>query len=132
VSQLGSVPADVLVAAVEKLVAKLDERDLFGVYERGLPAMSPDAFRAFTEAMFEAFRERGESSEDVAEGAGTTIERIAARDREAVDALVRYAHANSGVLKETTTLFVEHRPELVMALPATLYGAIEQRLSAAT
>lgn len=121
-----------LVGAVEKLVAKMDEGDLANVYERGVTAMPPDAFGAFVEAMFDVFRERGESSEDAAEGAGTSIEAIAARDAAAVVALLRYARANAGVLKETTALFVEQRPDLVATLPAALYGAIAERLSPVT
>lgn len=131
-SQLGNVPTGVLVGAVEKLVAKMDEGDLANVYERGVPQMPPEAFGVFVEAMFDAFRERGESSEDAAEGAGTTVERIVARDAAAVDALLTYARSNSGVLKEATALFVEKRPELVSTLPAALYGAIAERLSAVT
>lgn len=121
-----------LVGTVEKLVAKMDEGDLANVYERGVTAMPADAFGAFVEAMFDVFRERGESSEDAAEGAGTSIEAIAARDAAAVVALLRYARANAGVLKETTALFVEQRPDLVATLPAALYGAIAERLSPVT
>ncbi len=131
-SQLGNVPADVLVGTVEKLVAKMDETDLATVYERDLSAMPADAFGAFVEAMFDAFRERGESSEDAVEGAGTTLEGIAQRDARAVSALLEYARTNPGLLKEATTLFVEQRPDLVATLPAMLYGAIAERLSPVT
>lgn len=132
VSLIGNVPADVLVGTVEKLVAKMDETDLAAVYSRDLSAMPADAFGSFVEAMFDAFRERGESSEDAAEGAGTTLEGIAQRDRSAVGALLEYARSNPGLLKEATTLFVEQRPDLVATLPPLLYGAIAERLSAAT
>ena len=131
-SHLGNVPASVLVGTVEKVVAKMDEGDLANIYERGVSDMPSDAFAAFVEAMFDAFRERGESSEDAAEGAGTQVERIAARDGAAVAALLRYARSNAGLLKETTALFVEHRPDLVSTLPAALYGAIAERLSLVT
>ncbi len=131
-SQFGNVPADVLVGTVEKLVAKMDETDLATVYERDLSAMPADAFGAFVEAMFDAFRERGESSEDAVEGAGTTLEGIAQRDGAAVNALLEYARTNPGLLKEATTLFVEQRPDLVGSLPAMLYGAIAERLSPVT
>jgi len=132
VSLLGNVPADVLVGTVEKLVAKMDESDLATAYARELRAMPADAFGIFVEAMFDAFRDRGESSEDAAEGAGTTLEGIARRDDGAVGALVEYARSNAGLLKEATTLFVEHRPDLVITLPPELYGALAERLSAAT
>lgn len=131
-SHFGNVPADVLVDTVEKLVAKMDEGDLANVYERELRAMPPDAFGAFVEAMFDAFRERGESSEDAAEGAGTTLEGIGQRDDRAVRALVEYARTNPGLLKQTTALFVEHRPDLVATLPAPLCSAIAERLSPVT
>lgn len=131
-SLLGNVPADVLVGTVEKLVAKMDERDLATAYARELPVMPADAFGAFVEATFDAFRDRGESSEDAAEGAGTTLEGIARRDDGAVNALVEYARSNAGLLKEATTLFVEHRPDLVATLPPEVYGAVAERLSAAT
>jgi hypothetical protein len=132
VSHFGNVPADVLVGTVEKLVAKMDETDLATVYERELSGMPADAFGVFIEAMFDAFRERGESSEDAVEGAGTTLERVAQRDARAVSAMLEYARANPGLLKEATTLFVEQRPDLVATLPSVLYGAIAERLSPVT
>jgi hypothetical protein len=132
VSQFGNVPADVLVGTVEKLVAKMDEGDLASVYERDLSTMPADAFGVFVEAMFDAFRERGESSEDAVEGAGTTFEGIERRDDRAVNALLEYARANPGLLKEATTIFVEQRPDLVAALPPMLCSAIAERLSLAT
>lgn len=131
-SLLGNVPANVLVGTVEKLIAKMDETDLATVYARDLTAMPSDAFSAFVEAMFDAFRERGESSEDALEGAGTTLDGVSQRDGGAVTALVEYARSNPGLLKEATTLFVEQRPDLVVSLPDVLYGAIAERLSAAT
>ena len=131
-SHFGNVPAGVLVGTVEKLVAKMDETDLATGYERGLSVMPADAFGVFVEALFDAFRERGESSEDAVEGAGTTLEGIAQRDPRAVSALLEYARANPGLLKEATTLFVEQRPDLVAMLPPMLYGAIAERLSPVT
>ena len=128
-SNLGDVPADVLLGTVEKLVAKMDETDLASLYERDLTAMPAEAFGAFVEAMFSAFRERGESSEDAAEGAGTSLERIERRDSEAIAALLRYSRSNFGLFKEATALFVERRPDLVAALPLALRTAIAQRLT---
>lgn len=130
VSHLGNLPAGVLTGTVEKLVAKMDEDDLTAMYRSGLAGMSADAYGAFVEAVFDAFRERGESSEDAAEGAGTTLEAIVARDGPAADALLSYAGSNSGLMKETTALFVQRRPDLLSALPAQLYEAIAERLSA--
>jgi hypothetical protein len=121
-----------LLDTVEKLVAKMDEGDLATAYERDLASMPADAFSAFIEAMFDAFRFRGESSEDAAEGAGTTLESIERRDAPAVGALVAYARTNPGLLKEATSLFVEEHPQLISALPASLRSAIEQRLPPAS
>ena len=127
-SQIGNVPADVLVGAVEKLVSRMDEADLANVFSRDLSTMPVDAFVAFMEATFDAFRDRGESSEDAVEGAGTTLEGIESRDDGAIVAFMEYARANPGLLQEATTLFVEQHPDFVTALPAALRAAIEERL----
>jgi hypothetical protein len=131
-SRLGNVPTDVLVGTVEKLVSKMDENDLATVFTRDLSTMSVGAFGAFMEAMFDAFRDRGESSEDAVEGAGTTLAGIERRESSAVRALMDYARTNPGLLKEATTLFVEHHPEFVADLPATLRTAIAERLTKVT
>ena len=54
----GNVPADMLVGAVEKLLAKMDESDLAVLYARELSAMPRDAYAALIESVFNAFRER--------------------------------------------------------------------------
>ncbi len=125
----GNVPPDALGGALEKLLAKMDETDLAILYERELSAMPSDAFHAFVEAVFAAFRERGESSEDAAEGAGTTLESIARRERGAAEALILYARANPDLLKESTALFVRRRPDFVAILPATLREELAERLT---
>ncbi len=125
----GNVPADMLADEVEKLLAKLDEADLAAVYEREILAMPSEAYRAFVESVFTAFRERGESSEDAAEGSGTTLDSIAARENGAAGALLAYARTNPDVLKEATVLFVSERPELIAALPAALRDALAERLT---
>jgi hypothetical protein len=125
----GNVPAGVLVGAVEKLLSKMDEAEVAAFYERELSSMPPDAFGTFVEAVFTAFRERGESSEDAAEEAGITLEGIAQRDSPAITAFVAYARANPGLLKEATTLFIEQRPDLVTALPGVLRSALAERLT---
>jgi|SRR5579863_4282740 len=125
----GNVPPDALGGALEKLLAKMDESDLAIMYARELAAMPPDAFHAFVEAVFAAFRERGESSEDAAEGAGTTLESIARRERGAPEALIAYARANTDLLKESTALFLQRRPDFVAVLPATLREALAERLA---
>lgn len=125
----GNVPADVLAGAAEKLLAHMDEADLAAVYEREFSTMPFDAYAAFIEAVFEAFRERGESSEDAAEGAGKTLESIARRENGAAGALLIYARSNPDVLKEATVLFVSKRPELIAALPASFRDALAERLT---
>lgn len=122
----GNVPVDMLAGAVEKLLAKMDEADLAALYQLELPSMPPDGFHAFVEAVFSAFRERGESSEDAAEGAGTTLESINRRESGASEALLAYARGNPDLLREATALFVQRRPDLV---PAVLRAALAERLT---
>ena len=131
-SHFGNVPADVLVGTVEKLVSKMDEADLATAFSHDLSTMPPKAANAFVEAMLDAFRDRGESSEDAAEGAGTTIASIQAREAAGLSAFVNYARENPGLLKEATTIFVERHPDLVDALPAVLRSAIAERLTHVT
>jgi hypothetical protein len=126
----GNVPPDMLVGAVEKLLAKMDETDLAAVYERELATMPQDAGAAFVEALFEAFRDRGESSEDAAEGAGIALDRIVRREPSAISALVAYARTSPDLLKEATTIFVERQPEHIESLPAVLRNAVAERLGA--
>jgi len=125
----GNVPAEMLVGAVEKLLAKMNETDLAAFYERELSAMPPEAARTFVESLFAAFRDRGESSEDAAEGAGTTLDGIANADRGAISALLAYARTSPDLLKEATTIFVQQRPDLITALPASIRDALAERLS---
>lgn len=125
----GNVPADMLAGAVEKLLAKMNETDLAAFYERELSAMPPDVAHTFVEALFAAFRDRGESSEDAAEGAGTTLESIASGEQGALHALFAYAGSTPYLLKEATANFVERRPDLIPTLPAALRDGIAERLS---
>ena len=125
----GTVPADMLAGALEKLLAKTEESELASFYARELLTMPPDVYDAYVEAVFTAFRERGESSEDAAEGAGTTLESISRREDGAADSLVRYARANPDLLKEATTLLVQQHPELVATLPEVLQHALAERLT---
>lgn len=126
---LGNVPSEKLVSVVEKLLAKMDESDLAAYYERELSTMPKEASGAFVEALFEAFRERGESSEDAAEGAGTTLDGIERNDASAINALLAYGRGSPDLLKEATAIFVEQRPDLVESLPAMLRTALAERLS---
>ena len=129
-AHFGNVPAETLVDTVEKLVAKMDENELVATLGRESSAMPPEALRGLVEAIFEAFRERGESSEDVVEEAGTSLEGIAQLDGPALSGLLKYSGANTGVVKEATALFVERHPQYIDALPLSLRDAIAQRLAA--
>jgi ABC-type transporter Mla subunit MlaD len=107
----------------------MGDDELASAYRTSVPNMPDEACGAFVEAIFDAFRDRGESSEDVVEEAGTTLERVATRETDAISALLEYAAGSPGLLKETSAVFVEHRPDLVHVLPRALYDAIAQRLS---
>lgn len=127
-SQFGSVPAQSLADAVEKHVAKMDEAELASLLSTCLANMPGDARVAFVESVFDAFRDRGESSEDAAEGAATSLERIRDGDAGALRALVAYARENTGLLKEALSLFAEHHGAHVDALPRALVDGIAERL----
>ena len=124
----GNVPPEILAGAIEKLLAKMDETDLAAFYQRELAAMPAEIVDAFVGALFAAFRERGESSEDVAEGAGTTVERIGGRESEALNALLAYARTSPDLLKEATATFVHERPDFVEMLPPALRDGLAERL----
>jgi hypothetical protein len=125
----GNVPAETLVDTVEKLVARMDEGELVATLGRESASMPPDALRGLVEAIFHAFRERGESSEDVSEECGASLEGISQLQTPALSSLLAYAGANTGVVKEATALFVERHPQYVDALPSSLRDAIAQRLA---
>jgi len=55
---------------------------------------------ALAESIFAAFRERGEASDDVAEGAETSLELLRSGDPVALDALLVYAAQSPGLLRE--------------------------------
>ncbi|MDP9110614.1 MAG: hypothetical protein M3M96_03145 [Candidatus Eremiobacteraeota bacterium] len=116
------------MSAFEKFIAKMDERDFAVAIAQTERSMSPGARAALVEAILDAFRERGESSEDAAEGAGTTADAIAARSPEAVAALLRYAQQNPGLLKESATTLIEAHPELLSQFSPQLVEGISARL----
>lgn len=127
-SQFGNVPAESIVDAVEKHVAKMDEGELASLLGGAVVAM-PDAARAaLVSSIFDAFRDRGESSEDAAEGANTSLADLESGDGRAVGALLNYARENTGVLKEAMTFFAEEHAEQIDALPRAFVDAVAQRL----
>jgi len=119
--------ADVLDAA-EKFVGKMDEGELGAALAQSERAMPSPVREALVESIFDAFRQRGESSEDVAEGAGTTVDAIASNGAAGMDALLRYARTNAGLLREATTLFIENNPDYVQHLSPSLTEGIARRL----
>ncbi len=90
--------------------------------------MSVAAVAALVRAIFDAFRDRGESSEDAAEGASASLDALERGDAAAADALIAYARENAGLLKESIALFAEHHAEMLPALPRALLDGISERL----
>lgn len=120
-------PAQVADAA-EKFISKMDEGDLARAMEQSERTMSGSARSQLVEAIFEAFRHRGESSDDVVEGAGTTLDAVRNGEPSAVRALLTYAKTNAGLLKEATTALIEHDPMVTAELDPSLAHGIAQRL----
>ena len=127
-SQFGNVPAETLVDAVEKHVAKMDEADLASIVRSGISSMPGGARSALVDSIFDAFRDRGESSEDAAEGANAPLAALESGEEEALAALVGYAEQNTGVLKEAMAIFAEQHTGDLDALPQSLIDGISARL----
>ncbi|HVA26854.1 MAG TPA: hypothetical protein VNF68_01655 [Candidatus Baltobacteraceae bacterium] len=124
----GNVPVEALADAVEKHVAKMDEADLAALLLGALERMPQDAASALVASIFDAFRDRGESSEDAAEGADTSLQALEGGDRSAAAALIRYASENTAVLKESMARFVRDHRDRIRDLPQPLLDGISQRL----
>jgi hypothetical protein len=127
-SPFGNIPAQTLVDAVEKHVARMDDAVLAGVLRDGLATMPVDARGALVASIFDAFRDRGESSEDAAEGAGTPLDLLERGDPQALAALVDYANGNTGLLKEAMALYAEEHAALLRDLPSALVDGISRAL----
>ncbi|MDE2481893.1 MAG: hypothetical protein KGN02_06855 [bacterium] len=110
-------------------MARMDEAELASLLRAALPTMAPVAVAALVRSIFDAFRDRGESSEDAAEGANAALDALEAGDLAAVGALVAYARENTGLLKESMTLYAEQHPSALSALPPALLDGIRERLS---
>ncbi|MFN2449303.1 MAG: hypothetical protein ABR508_05845 [Candidatus Baltobacteraceae bacterium] len=122
-------PADVADAA-EKFVSKMNERDLSDALEQSERTMSAPSRALFVEAIFDAFRQRGESSEDAAEGAGAELRAITGGDEFAVRTLIAYAKTNPGLLKEAAIVLIEDHPDVVEELCTPLREGIAAKLAA--
>ncbi len=120
----GNVPAQTLVDAVEKHVARMDDAALADVLRGGVSTMPHDALHALVASIFDAFRDRGESSEDAAEGANAALDRLEGADVHAVAALIDYAQVNPGLLKEAMAHYAEEHPSDLGRLPAPLVDGI--------
>lgn len=127
-SHFGNVPAETLVDAVEKHVAKMDDADLASLLQHGVTSMPVAARSALVASIFDAFRERGESSEDAAEGSNASLRALHDGDETALDALLGYAKDNTGVLKEAMTIFAQEHAAQLSALPRSLTDEIAKRL----
>jgi hypothetical protein len=123
-SLFGNVPADALVDAVEKHVDTLDDDHLAALLRSGLASMPPETTGALVQSIFDAFRDRGESSEDAAEGAETSLASIEAHDPAAVGALIAYARANPGLLEHALMRFAEEHSQHMTGLPTDLVNGI--------
>lgn len=123
-SLFGNVPVDALVDAVEKHVGTLDDDQLAALLGGGLANMSDGARGALVQSILDAFRERGESSEDAAEAAETPLAAIEAHEPGAINALLNYARANAGLLEDALTRLAEDHREQLAALPPALVDGI--------
>lgn len=115
-SPSGNPSAQALTEAAEKCIAKMDDADLARVLQARYARVDSDDRVVLVEALFDAFRDRGESSDDVHEASGVILDPLVV-DAAAFAAVVVYARGNSGVLKETFTLLVERQPASIGDLP---------------
>lgn len=127
-SVFGNYGSAEVIDAAEKFINKMDERDLAAAIEQSERSMTAAGRSLLVEAIFDAFRQRGESSEDAAEGAGATLEAICGGEESAVSALLAYARQNSGLLKEAATGLIEREPHVVAQLSPALADGIAARL----
>ncbi len=127
-SVFGNYGSAEVVDAAEKFISKMDDRDLAAAVEQSERTMSPQTRSLLVEAIFDAFRARGESSEDAVEAAGTTLDAVTRAQESAVPALLTYARSNAGLLKEATIVLIESRPAVVSELAPALADGIARRL----
>lgn len=127
-SPFGNVPPQQLAEALEKHVAKMDDAGLTSLLVGELERMPQHARSALASSVFDAFRDRGESSEDAAEGADTTVAAIESSEVAPVAALLRYAGDNTGLLKEALALLAQEHGDALAALPPALIEGISARL----
>jgi hypothetical protein len=129
-SVFGNYASAEIVDAAEKFIGKMDERELAAAIEQSERAMTPDARTLLVEAIFDAFRQRGESSQDAVEAAGTTLEAISLHQNDALNKLLAYARANPGLLKDAAIELAERKPEVLAQISSDIVGGIKDRLPA--
>lgn len=120
--------SDEVIDAAEKFIGKMDEGELASAIEQSERTMSADGRALLVEAIFDAFRQRGESSEDAAEEAGTSLEAIQRYESDAVRKLLAYARTNQGLMKEAAVGLIEHEPEMLAELPPEIAAGIRKRM----
>ena len=122
-------PGDVADAA-DKFISKMDERQLAAEIWGHYAAMPAAGRRALVEAILDAFRGRGESSDDVSEATGAGIEAMRDGELSAVEALLHYAKQNTGLLKEAAMTLCEEHPDMLVHLPDAVVRGISAKLAA--
>lgn len=127
-SVFGNYASAEVIDAAEKFISKMDEADVAAAIGQSERTMSAGGRTLLVEAIFDAFRARGESSEDAAEAAGTTVDAIGTANSQAVRALMEYARANPGLLKEAAIVLIERNPEIVSQLAPEFSDGIAARL----
>lgn len=128
-SVFGNYASAQVIDAAEKCISKMDEAGVAQAIEQSARTMNAGGRTLLVEAIFDAFRARGESSEDAAEGAGTTIDEIASGNSAAVRALLEYARSNAGLLKDAAIVLIEQHPDIVSQLSPDLANGIAARLA---
>jgi hypothetical protein len=107
-----------------KHVAKMDEAELASLITSAVDPMAGDVRGALIGSIFDAFRDRGESSEDAAEGAGTHVPLLEANDPQALKALIEYSREHTGLLKEALEIFASEHAAQLGALPQPLLAGV--------
>lgn len=122
-------PSDVADAA-DKFISKMDERQLAGDIAAHYAQMPVEGRRALVESILDAFRHRGESSDDVSEATGASVDAMRGGELSAVEALLYYVNQNTGLLKEAAMTLCEDHPDMLHLLPETVVQGITAKLSA--
>lgn len=122
-------PADVAGAA-DKFISKMDERELAAQIASHYAQMPVEGRRVLVESILDAFRHRGESSDDVSEATGAGVDAMRDGELSALEALLHHAKQNTGLLKEAAMTLCEEHPEMLHHLPHAVVQGIAAKLSA--